>query len=162
MVGFLTALGSVYLWSLRRHALAGPPAFRLGYDADIAISPDDTTLASFGAGGVPGAARDFTLSVVLTDVATGRTLGDPIAGYNGIGFLPDGNFVGIRGDRYVALLTAPSALPRVACAALHRNFTQAEWDELVDPNQTYVRSCPQYPPGVGAPTRARAASYKRE
>ena len=46
-----------------------------------------------------------------------------------------------------------------ACQIAGRNLSRAEWDQYVGSDVPYVRTCPQYPTGNGAPVRAPAATY---
>jgi WD40 repeat protein len=112
----------------------------------IAFSPDGTTLASIGGGGL-----------VFFDVATGRQLGDELRGPPvGVDLLetstlavrPQGDDVatGNATDNSV-IVWGPlplnvdiAAVRRHFCAIAGRNLTRAEW-RLFVPGEPYHRTC---------------------
>jgi WD40 repeat protein len=78
--------------------------------------------------------RALAFSPGETDPAGGRTLASAAA------------------DGTIRLSIAESdALATMACAKIWRNLSQAEWDRFVGPEVPYQSTCPELPPGEGAP-----------
>jgi hypothetical protein len=78
--------------------------------------------------------RALAFSPGETDPAGGRTLASAAA------------------DGTIRLSIAESdALATMACAKIWRNLSQAEWDRFVGPDVPYQSTCPDLPPGEGAP-----------
>jgi WD40 repeat protein len=117
----------------------------------VAFSPDGATLASGGEDG----------SIRLWDVQTHQPLGDPLT-YNGgqvlsVVFSPDGETLasGAGFDDTIHLwdIDFNSWISR-ACTIAGRNLSKQEWDEFIGAERPYHRTCPQFPPGDGAPANA--------
>jgi WD40 repeat protein len=61
-------------------------------------------------------------------------------------------------DGTIRLSIADSdALATMACAKVWRNLSQAEWDRFVGPDVPYQSTCPDLPPGEGAPSDSASA-----
>ncbi|MGH8930270.1 MAG: WD40 repeat domain-containing protein [Egibacteraceae bacterium] len=118
------------------------------------LSPDGDMLAS--------ASGDRT--VRLWDLATRQQLGQPLTGHSGsvlsVAFSPDGTILATASDdQSVRLWALPRTWVDQACDLVGRNLSQAEWDEHLGPDRSYVRQCGQFPAGPGAPADAPAARY---
>ncbi|HXZ70479.1 MAG TPA: hypothetical protein VEH31_06320, partial [Streptosporangiaceae bacterium] len=105
----------------------------------VAFSPDGKTLATSSQDGL----------VRLWDVATGRQIGDPLAGQSSevgaLVFSPDGKTLaaGSFDDTvrlwHVAYLV--DIVPQL-CASAGRSLTRAEWARYVPPGPAYRNVCP--------------------
>ncbi len=122
----------------------------------VAFSRDGAMLASAGA----------DQSVRLWDPATGQQIGQPLTGHtdevNDVTFSPDGaTLASASADETVRLwpVTVEVWVER-ACTLADRNLTQDEWDQFIGTDEPYVRTCPDLPPGTGAPADAPPATYR--
>ena len=58
-------------------------------------------------------------------------------------FSSEGRRLAITGEGGdVTIVTPPAVLANAVCEVVDRNLSQAEWDELVSPDEPYVRICP--------------------
>jgi energy-coupling factor transporter ATP-binding protein EcfA2 len=149
--------GTVRLWDVRTHRALGPP-LRGHQDrvSGVAFSPDGTTVAS--------ASYDDT--VRLWDVRTHRALGPPLRGHQlsvaAVAFSPDGTTLASASyDNTVRLWSlAVRSWVSKACRLANRNLSRSEWEEFVGRNTPYIRTCPAFPSGRGAPSDASGARYE--
>jgi energy-coupling factor transporter ATP-binding protein EcfA2 len=147
--------GTVRLWDAAGSQPLGPPlAGRTGVVHSVAFSPDGKTLAS--------GSRDGT--VRLWDAAAGQPLGPPLAGHtrivSSVAFSPDGRTLASGSqDRTVRLwdVSLESWQAR-ACRRANRNLTIDEWRQFVGEDVPYERTCPELPPGEGAPADTAATT----
>ena len=134
--------GSVQLWDVPTREQLGEPlrAHSPRSVEDLAFRPDGGTLASAGSDGY----------LRLWDVAGHRALGQPLRGHVGavfgVAFTPDGGTIASGGDdRTVRLWEGIlwrdlGDLESQVCGLVVRDFTEAEWEELV-PGLSYRRTC---------------------
>ena len=124
-----------------------------GRVTEVAFSADGELLASVALDGV----------VRVWDVATGRSHGPPLIAPQ----CSARSFVAFGADG--RLITADDATLRVwnlkfdawkaaGCGLVNRNLSAAEWTQIA-PDLPYERTCPDLPPGPGAPADAAAAEY---
>ena len=144
---------TVDIWDLATRQRIGEPLKGHGeLVAAIAYSPDGQTLAAANA-----------LSITLWDVSSRQPLGEPLLGHTGmvysLAFSPDGSqLVSSSNDKTLRLWEAvkghrakekhASVRP---CILANRNLSLAEWKEYFGENVPYRRTCPELPPGEGAP-----------
>jgi WD40 repeat protein len=131
----------------------GPLTGHTGEVYDVAFTPDGQLLAT-GSG-------DET--VRLWNVATGQPHGQPLTGHGdevlGLAFGPDRRLASASADQLVRLWNIDFTSWREhGCSMVNRNLSGAEWDQLL-PGLPYERTCPELPPGTGAPPDSPAAAY---
>jgi WD40 repeat protein len=149
---------TVRLWDVAtRRPLGDPLTGHSGTVVSVAFSPDGKTLAS-AVGDIRNGPDN---TVQLWDVASRQPLGEPLTGHthtvNSVAFSPDGKILASgSADGTVRLwdISADSWLERI-CRIANRNMTQAEWTSIMGTETPYQRTCPDLPPGVGAPVGAR-------
>ena len=134
--------GAVRLWDVPTREQLGEPlrAHAPRNVEDLAFAPDGGTLASAGSDGF----------LRLWDVAGRRALGQPLGGHVGavfgVAFTPDGGTIASGGDDTTVRLWEGilwhglSDLESQVCGLVVRDFTEAEWEELV-PGLSYRRTC---------------------
>jgi WD40 repeat protein len=143
--GFLRA---ITLWdTVTGQPLGSPLTSHTSEVYSVAFSPDGRMLAS--------GSKDKT--IVLWDVATRQPIGVPLAGHTDsvttMAFSPDGKkLVSGSHDKKIILwdVDIGSWVAR-ACHIANRNLTQAEWHQFIGQDIPYKCTCPDLPPGKGAP-----------
>ncbi|MFQ5595340.1 MAG: WD40 repeat domain-containing protein, partial [Anaerolineae bacterium] len=119
------------------------------------FSHDGQVLASGSDGG----------TIILWDVATGKPLyRDPFGGWLwgleyrvlSMAFSPNQNLLASGNDDGTVILwdLDPKSWPARACRMANRNLTQEEWNEFFGTETRYQCTCPDLPPGDGAPSNA--------
>jgi WD40 repeat protein len=139
--------GAVVLWDLRQPEpspvlLAVPPAA----PSALAFDPSGALLA---VGTADGSVLLLRLDQPDTP-AVSLTVSDyPVSR---VAFSPDGQHLATDAADAVRLwLVSTDALAEIVCDQVLRNLTLAEWQQYVEPGNTYQRTCPNLPPGEGAP-----------
>ncbi len=89
--------------------------------------------------------------------------GQPLTGHGdevlGLAFGPDRQLASASADQLVRLWNIDFTSWREhGCSMVNRNLSGAEWDQLL-PGLPYERTCPELPPGTGAPPDSPAAAY---
>jgi WD40 repeat protein len=142
-------------WDVRTGRQLGAPV--TGHNGNsvwgVTFSPDGKEIASASPGG----------NILLTDAKTGRQRGPSLTtGWvNDVAFSPRGDKLAAAdhdGGVQIWPLDTRTWI-RYACTLAGRNLWQTEWNEFVGDGSPYVRSCPNLPPGLGAPADAPAATY---
>jgi WD40 repeat protein len=148
---------TIRLWDVATAQPRGEPL--RGHAAKVtgvAFTPDGEDLVSTGA--------DQTIR--RWDAVTGLSVGPVLAG-RGLGFSaiannPNGDLLatGDFGNEDSVRIWRPFFADWVAvgCHLVGRNLTAQEWAQVAVGEQ-YRRSCPDLPPGLGAPLDAPAAEY---
>jgi len=150
-----SADNTIILWDVVTRQPIGQPLTGQNWVLSVAFSPDDKTLASGSADG----------TIILWDVATRQPLGQPVTGHtdwvSSVAFSPDGKTLAAGSkDKTITLWDLSFDTWRDhACRIANRNLTQSEWDQFIGSDIPYERTCPDLPPGEGAPSDAPAATY---
>jgi WD40 repeat protein len=148
---------TVRLWDPTTGQPHGPPL--TGHTdrvTSVAFSPDGRLLAS--------TSGDQT--VRLWDPTTGQPHGPPLTGHtdwvNAVAFSPDGRKLATGSSDQMTRLWNPAfdSWLTAGCTLVNRNLAMTEWNQLAQ-GLPYQRTCPDFPPGPGAPPDASAASYSR-
>ncbi len=141
---------TVWLWDLAtKHTLGKPLLGHTNSVWGVAFSFDGKTLAS--------ASADET--VRLWDVTTGRALGEPLLGHtnyvDSVAFSPDGKTLASASDDQTVRLWDVDLHSWIArtCSIVNRNLSLAEWQQYLGIGAPYRRTCPDLPPGKGAPAK---------
>jgi WD40 repeat protein len=162
LLGVVDDHGSVQLWDVRNgRQLGGLANIAVGGQSGIGgtleISPDDRLLAVGDPGSGDGGA------VLLWDIEARRKVGelqtaDPSGRlFQQLLFSHDSSqlyaITQHNGDPGVSIVwdLNPASWRRDACAIAGRNLGRAEWDMFIGSQRSYERTCPAYPPGLGAP-----------
>ncbi len=83
-------------------------------------------------------------------ISTSIRLSMPTALFSEVYFSPDGRWIIGRSLSAVSLWSAHAEdLSVLACRTAGRNLSKEEWENYL-PGQSYLCTCPQYPPGEGA------------
>jgi WD40 repeat protein len=118
----------------------------------LAFSPDSNTLAS--------GSEDRTIR--LWNLRQPRTNPVVLKGHEGgiasVAFSPDGRFLASGGDDGTVRLWIAQAgvLAELLRRRLERNLTMEEWRQFVGQDIPYECTCPNLPPGEGAPKDVEA------
>ena len=145
---------TVILWDVARRERRGSPL--LGHAdsiSSVAFSPDGTTLAS----------GSWDKTIILWDVASRQALGPPLTHHtdwvSSVAFSPDGGTLASasRDGTVMPRSVGVDAWRARACDVVARNLTGEEWNQLVGEGVPYTRTCPELPPGEGAPSDVPAA-----
>ncbi|MBZ5622195.1 MAG: WD40 repeat domain-containing protein [Acidobacteriia bacterium] len=144
---------TVEIWDLGTRQPAGELLRGRGeFVTSIALSPDGETLAAASSN-----------TIMLWDMASRQPLGEPLLGHTGIvyfvAFRPNGRqLASASNDKTVRLWetveghrTSVKSVTERPCILANRNLSMAEWREYLGENVPYRRTCPNLPPGEGAP-----------
>ena len=146
--------GTVRLWNSATGTPQGKPL--KGHTdavADLAYSPDGKLLATAG----------FDRTVRLQE-SSGKSLG-PLVGHRrqvwDLAFSPDSKRLASASEDHTVRIwnLTVQAWVSAACELANRNLWRIEWDRYIGPETGYERTCPNFPPGKGAPRDAPAAHY---
>ncbi len=139
--------GTVRLWNVESRQMLGELLTGQRSIERFAFSPDGATLAL--------AARDGTLR--LWDLASRQPLGEPLTGHEGtvltLAFSSDGKTLASAESYGTVRLwdVNPASWAELACRRANRNLSLAEWQQYIDRDAPYRRTCSDLPPGEGAP-----------
>lgn len=136
--------GTVRFWDVAKRQPVGEPLLGSLEISAVAFSPDSRML-------VTGSIRS---GVQLWDVADRQTLGEPFrTSVTSFAFSPDGKLlVWGSNDGYIWVSdVSPAFWLGRSCPLANRNLSIAEWQHYVGSDVPYHRTCPNLPPGQGAP-----------
>jgi len=150
------------LWDVATREPLGEP-FPGGAPIDMILSPDRRAPAWLLPDRQLLASSDGT-RITLWDVGAGQPLGQPLESYSG------GMVTGLALSPDSQMLVSSEQLPSTstivlwdlrleswiarACRVANRNLTQAEWEQFMGQGVSYACTCPNLPPGEGAPPDA--------
>ncbi|MFQ5858691.1 MAG: WD40 repeat domain-containing protein, partial [Anaerolineae bacterium] len=133
-------------------ASGGTSGQRLAGHSDVvwsvAFSPDGQTLASSSCGELSVYEGCRQGEIRLWDVATGRLIGQPLAGHTdvvwSVAFSPDGQSLASGSDDTTIMLWDVSleSWQARACSIANRNLTRAEWRQYLG-DEPYRETCPE-------------------
>ncbi len=139
---------TVRLWDVATHQPLGEPL--AGHSEAVycaALNPNGTIVAS----------GSFDGTVRLWEVTSRQPLGKPLDGdgspVRSVSFSPDGTILASAGKSGAVWLwdVEPESWAARACRRANRNLSLAEWRQYLGPDVPYRRTCPDLPPGAGAP-----------
>lgn len=131
--------GNIYVWSMNH--LAKPPLILPEHNFwvnDLAFASNDDLLVSGSADGV------VRLWQFASGLPTSWVLVGHEQGVDSVAFAPDGRLA-LADGQIVQLYITPEQLLARGCTLVHRNLSWGEWRRYLDPNISYVRTCPELP-----------------
>jgi WD40 repeat protein len=146
--------GTVRLWDVSSQRASGRPMpGHTGAVRSLAFVSNEV-LSSAGDDG----------TVRLWDVPARRALGEPLTGHDGqvtgVAFSPLRKaLASAGGDGTLRLWLTPPHWIQAACKLVGSNLTRIEWDTWIGADRSYVRTCPDLPPGRDALRDAPAGRY---
>ncbi|HUV90536.1 MAG TPA: TIR domain-containing protein [Anaerolineae bacterium] len=152
------------LWDVATREPLGEP-FPGGAPIDMILSPDERVPAWL----LPDSqllASNVAAGITLWDVEAGQPLGQPLGSYPAMSLAlsSDGQMLasshGVASRSAIVLwdLRLESWIAR-ACRVANRNLTQAEWEQFMGQGVSYACTCPDLPPGEGAPPDACTSTH---
>jgi len=151
------AVGSAWLWEVGNSRETIPLVHSIGHQLlnhvwTVAFSPDGKYYIATGAEGP---------YVRVWELATRREvarLSPEASKVWAVAFSPDGKYLAAGGFGNAALIWVSRHYPDLieeVCTRPTRKLTEAEWNLFVDSDIPYRRTCPNLPPGEGAPLDAQ-------
>lgn len=140
--------GSIELWDLAaRQRIGERLQGRHSSPLYLVFSPDGNRLAVAG--------EDGTIQV--WDLPTRQPIGGDLPGHRaailGLAFSPDGKLLASESQDGALRLwnLDPDSWPAQDCRVANRNLSMAEGLQFIGTAIPYRKTCPQFPPGLGAP-----------
>jgi len=143
--------GTIILWDISSRQPIGQFLGHTNGVSSVSFGPDEDTFASGGCGKFDAAHNCTEGEIILWDVPTRQSIGQPLRGHTNlvtsVALSPDGKLLAsVSADGSVILWdTDPQSWLKKSCQRVGRNLTREEWNKYF-PAEDYRQTCDQLPP----------------